>query len=205
MQFAINLGSHGRAYYMWAREVLLSLVSTRMSAVAFHLDYFIYPPVILALLAIAAHSAKPVELLVLSAMGMATWTLAEYFLHRYALHHWPYFSKYHLAHHEAPRSMIGAPTLPTFSFFFLIAFLPIWLVSSMALACGFFAGFLSGYLIFAAVHEAVHHSENQSRPMRYFKRLHAIHHHGNSTKNFGVITDFWDRVFGTYSNEMGKR
>lgn len=100
--------------------------------------------------------------------------------------------------------MIASPTLFTLSFFAASFLLPLWLAIGKGEALASFAGFLIGYLAFAAVHHAVHHSAWQGPLMRYFKRLHAIHHHGNSTRNFGVITDFWDRVFGTYSKEMRK-
>src|ERR1017187_7659446 len=29
------------------------------------------------------------------------------------------------------------------------------------------------------------------------KRRHALHHYCGETNNFGIITDFWDRLFGT--------
>jgi sterol desaturase/sphingolipid hydroxylase (fatty acid hydroxylase superfamily) len=98
--------------------------------------------------------------------------------------------------------MIASPTIFSLAFFFVTAYLPIWLIWDRYVALGWFAGFLAGYVMFGAVHEAVHHSQNQSAIMRYFKRLHAIHHHGNSDRNFGVITGFWDHVFGTYENKL---
>ena len=202
MSYAPLHNSHMRAWLSWGREILLSLVTTRMSPVAFHLDYFLYPPIILALLIAAANHLRVVDVLALFMLGLAAWTLAEYLLHRYALHHWPYFSKFHLAHHVEPRAKIGAPTVFTLSFFFMISFLPVLALSTKGAACAYYAGFLTGYIFFAAVHETVHHSENRSRLMRYFKMLHAIHHHGSSDKNFGVTTSFWDHVFGTYANDI---
>ena len=202
MPYFPSNNSQTRAWLRWGREVLLSLVTTRMSAVAFHLDYFLYPPIILAFLIAAASNLPVLDVVAFSMLGLAAWTLAEYLLHRYALHHWPYFSKFHLAHHVEPRAKIGAPTVFTLSFFFMISFLPVLALSTKGAACAYYAGFLAGYIFFAAVHETVHHSENQSRLMRYFKMLHAIHHHGSSDKNFGVTTSFWDHVFGTYASDI---
>jgi sterol desaturase/sphingolipid hydroxylase (fatty acid hydroxylase superfamily) len=184
------------------REALLSLVSTRMSRVAFHLDYFAYPPVIVLCLAVGLTISSVLLVTATFAAGLAAWTLAEYLLHRFALHHWPYISKFHQAHHDEPRAKIGAPTLFTLLFFFGVAFVPIWALVNAIIASAFFAGFLMGYIAFAAVHEAVHHSQSQNLLMRYFKKLHAIHHHGDSSKNFGVITSFWDHVFGTYAGTI---
>jgi sterol desaturase/sphingolipid hydroxylase (fatty acid hydroxylase superfamily) len=194
-----------RLHLNWVKEAFLGLFSTRMSKAAFHLDYFVFPPVILACVLAAESKVSALAILPLMLAGFAAWTLAEYLLHRYALHHWPYFTTAHLAHHDKPRAMIAAPTLFTLAFFAATFLLPMWLVFGRGIACASFAGFLLGYLAFAGIHHAVHHSEWQGPMMRYFKRLHAIHHHGDSDKNFGVITDFWDRVFGTSSAGMRRR
>jgi sterol desaturase/sphingolipid hydroxylase (fatty acid hydroxylase superfamily) len=198
MLFATLQRAEVRAWLGWLKEVMLGLVTTRMSAVAFHLDYFLYPPAILASLLVAVRGLRAVEIVALALAGFAVWTLAEYLLHRFVLHHWPYFSKFHQAHHDEPRAMIGSPTLFTLLLFFAATFVPTWLAFGSAVAGATFAGFLIGYLCFAGIHEIVHHSESQNRLMRYFKKLHAIHHHGDTSKNFGVITSFWDHVFGTY-------
>jgi len=188
-----------------AKEVCLGLVSTRMSRIAFHLDYFVYPIIIAACLTLAIRSATLSMVAADLMIGLAVWTLAEYLLHRYVLHHWPYFSVAHKAHHDEPRAMIATPTLFTLLVFVTLAYLPAWAMIDRSTASAFFSGFLLGYVCFGAVHEAVHHSASQNRVMRCYKKLHAIHHHGNSTKNFGVITSFWDRVFGTYSDSISKR
>jgi sterol desaturase/sphingolipid hydroxylase (fatty acid hydroxylase superfamily) len=187
------------------REATLGLVSVRMSKVAFHLDYVVFPPIALwlqwkATLALGWQVATAMFL-----SGLVGWTFAEYVLHRYALHHWPYFSAQHMAHHREPRAMIGAPTLFSVGFFTLAAFLPAWLLLGRDLAFGWYAGFLVGYVAFCAVHQMVHHSSSNSAALRYFKRLHALHHHGDSNRNFGVITSFWDHVFGTYEQVPRRR
>ncbi len=205
MLFATLQSAEAHARWVFVKEVLLSLVTTRMSTVAFHLDYFLYPPVLLVFLGAALRGQSIFAAALLFILGLAVWTLAEYFLHRYALHHLPYFSKFHQAHHEEPHAMIGAPTLFTLLFFFVTTFVPIWFFLNASIACAVFAGFLAGYVCFGAVHQAVHHSKSQSRLMRYFKKLHAIHHHGNSSKNFGVTTNFWDHVFGTHATTLKRQ
>ena len=179
------------------REASLGLVSVRMSKVAFHLDYVVFPPVIAGCVYFALGKLSLLAITILFIIGFATWTFAEYLLHRFVLHGWPYFAKYHRAHHDDPRAMIASPTLFTLGVFASLAFLPAALFLGLWTALPWFAGFLSGYMAFAAVHEIVHHSENQGRVLRYFKRLHARHHHGTEDRNFGVLTGFWDRVFGT--------
>lgn len=183
----------------WMKEAVLGLFSPRMSVVAFHLDYFVFPPVIIFCLAASIRLLNATLIAILFFGGLAVWTLAEYLLHRFVLHHWPYFSGHHKAHHHSPRAMIAAPTLFTMAFFAAGFCLPLWLLFGEAIALSSFAGFLTGYVAFGAVHQAVHHAEGQGSLLRHFKRLHAIHHHGSSDQNFGVLTSFWDRVFGTYS------
>ena len=189
----------------WMKEAVLGLFSPRMSVVAFHLDYFIFPPVIIFCLAASIRLLNATFIAVLFFGGLVAWSLAEYLLHRFVLHHWPYFSGHHKAHHDSPRSMIGAPTLFTLAFFAAVFCLPLWLLDGEAIALSSFAGFLTGYVAYGAIHHAVHHAEGQGLLLRHFKRLHAIHHHGSCDRNFGVLTSFWDRVFGTYSGRVTRR
>ncbi len=187
------------------REAALGLVSVRMSKVAFHLDYVTYPPVIVLCLWLG-HGQVAIWLsAILFVIGLAAWTLAEYLLHRFVLHGWPYFAKFHQAHHDEPRALIASPTLFSMGIFTVIAYLPAALLIGPWLALPWFAGFLSGYVAFGAVHESVHHTEGQSPLIRHFKLLHARHHHGSDNYNYGVLTGFWDRVFGTYARAKRKR
>ena len=187
------------------REAALGLVSVRMSKVAFHLDYVTYPPLILFCLWFGHWQVTVWLSTLLFAFGLFLWTLAEYLLHRFVLHAWPYFAKFHQAHHDEPRAMIAAPTIFSMGIFGAIAYLPAALVLSPWVALPWFAGFLSGYVAFGAIHEIVHHAEGQGPMLRHFKLLHARHHHGKSGRNFGVLTSFWDRVFGTYEDPRRKR
>ena len=185
------------------REAGLGLVSVRMSKVAFHLDYVVFPPVIIGCLYLGLGKFSLIATAPLFILGLVIWTLAEYLLHRFVLHSWPYFARYHQAHHDDPRALIGSPTLFSLAIFASIVLLPAALLLGLWPALPCFAGFLSGYIAFAGVHEIVHHSQSQNAVLRHFKRLHARHHHGTEALNFGVLTSFWDRVFGTY--EMPRR
>ena len=79
-----------RAKIMVAREILLGLVSVRMSPIAFHLDYYVFPPVILGCLCLAWRQMNWPVILACYVSGLVGWTLAEYLLHRFALHGWSY-------------------------------------------------------------------------------------------------------------------
>ena len=180
------------------REVGLGLVSVRMSKIAFHLDFVAYPPVIVICLYMAQRKVSIAAIVFLFIFGLVIWSLAEYLLHRFVLHGWPFFAKYHQAHHDDPSALIASPTLFSLGVFASIGLLPATLLLGLWPALPCFAGFLVGYIAFAAVHEIVHHSQSQNALVRHFKLFHARHHHATQARNFGVLTSFWDRVFGTY-------
>jgi sterol desaturase/sphingolipid hydroxylase (fatty acid hydroxylase superfamily) len=189
---------------VWQRiyQTVLSLFSFKMTRFTFFLDFYVYPVVILFCLALASLYAGTIQIILLAALGLAIWTFAEYLLHRFVLHHWPYFVDMHQAHHDEAQEMIGAPTIFSLAFFYVTIYLPLLLAFGMGNALPIFSGFIAGYLAFDAVHYSVHHLQGQNRVLRFWKKLHAIHHHGNADTNYGVLTDFWDRVFGTYSATM---
>jgi len=55
-----------------------------------------------------------------------------------------------------------------------------------------------GYLCYVTVHHLNHHANPRHDTYLYWaKRRHALHHYCGETNNFGIITDFWDRLFGT--------
>ena len=192
----------GKQVWQRSRQVVISLFSFKMTPFTFFLDFYVFPVVIALCLATAYLYTSLLQIMALTLAGLAIWTFAEYLLHRYVLHHWPYFKDMHQAHHDETQEMIGAPTIFTLLFFYAVVYVPLWLAFGTGNALPLFSGFIAGYLAFDGVHYAVHHFNGQNRMLRSWKKMHAIHHHGNSDTNFGVLTDFWDRVFGTYSPAM---
>jgi len=182
-----------------------ALISPKMSRQLFFLDFYIYPAIVLFCLGFAAFSTPLLQIIAELAVGLALWTLAEYLLHRFVLHAWPYFADIHQAHHDETLEMIGTPTIFSVLFFYVAVYLPFWWAFGPSIALPSFAGFVSGYLAFAAVHFSVHHLDGNSKLLRTWKKMHAIHHHSIPGHNYGVLTDFWDRVFGTYSSTMKRR
>ena len=188
----------------WQRvyQFVLSLFSSKMTPFTFFLDFYVYPVVIAFCLSLAFLYTNLIHIAALAIVGLAVWTFAEYLLHRFVLHHWPYFKDQHQAHHDETREMIGTPTIFSLLVFYVLIYLPLWLGFGSGYALPLFAGFIAGYLAFDGVHYAVHHMQGQGRLLRAWKKIHAIHHHGDADHNYGVLTDFWDRVFGTYSATM---
>jgi sterol desaturase/sphingolipid hydroxylase (fatty acid hydroxylase superfamily) len=63
------------------------------------------------------------------------------------------------------------------------------------------AGWLLGYALYEALHWLFHSGVSGLRRMRPIRRLweaHTVHHLQQLSANYGFITVFWDRRFGTY-------
>ncbi len=167
--------------------------------------YSIYIPIIIAMLyyGIAYRQLSIGRCLLLFAGGILTWTLFEYFIHRYLFHfvaESPRAQKLvytlHGIHHEYPRDrerlfMPPIPSLVVATIFFT-AFKLIFGWGVFA----FFPGFLVGYLVYGSMHYAIH----AFAPPRFMKALwrnHHLHHYKYHDKGFGVSSILWDVVFGT--------
>jgi sterol desaturase/sphingolipid hydroxylase (fatty acid hydroxylase superfamily) len=158
-------------------------------------------PLLAGILSIVAltHFTRPaiVEWCLLVMMGGALWTLAEYFMHRVIYHRVPIFQKYHEAHHIDPRAYVGAPPMVGTTVVFLVSFVPLVAFSAVS-ANAVSVGMLLGYTTYMIVHHACHFWTPKPGGYLYRVRLrHAVHHYRDDNGNFGVITSFWDRAFGT--------
>ncbi len=129
-------------------------------------------------------------------VGAAFWTFAEYWIHRTLYHHAPLLSPLHDAHHRAPNAFIGVPSFISSGFVILVCYVPLMFFSPLA-ADGFTSGVLIGYAGYMVVHHATHHWTIQPGDWLYNSRLRHLAHHYHDHANFGVVTGFWDRVFGT--------
>ena len=138
--------------------------------------------------------------------GIVTWTLAEYWIHR-----WVYHVKTenktllkiqhmgHGIHHQYPKdptrlAMPPVPALVLISVFFGI----FWLIMS-DYAFIFFPGFLFGYVLYISLHYLQHlFKPPKFAPLNRLWKWHALHHYKYpESKAYGVTTNLWDVVFGT--------
>ena len=176
------------------------LIGPQWSRRLFFLDFLVFPLAIFFCLAAAIDneaSVSPAILALLFAIGWIAWTLTEYLMHRFVFHHFPVFTAMHLAHHDEPHALIGTPTFVTLAAFAALVFWPVHVFAGLEEASALSAGMMSGYLAYVGVHYFVHNVGSRGLPwLKRLIRLHAIHHH-DIHHNFGVTTDFWDRVFGT--------
>jgi len=111
------------------------------------------------------------------------WTLAEYITHRFVLH--AIASVQHGVHHAHPQDGIDK------------IFWQIWLafaVVYLTTGAPLLAGVLVAYAWYLSVHYGAHHNPS-ILPASLLK--HHLDHHKFASRNYGVTTKLWDRVFGT--------
>lgn len=176
----------------------------QLNAIAYYADFFLAG---LAIVALAAIGIQPtladgdltglVVWAVMLPAGLVAWTLAEYWVHRVLYHEVPVFRELHDRHHAEPDAFIGGPPVVMIATIFALAFLPLVFVHVQA-AQAFTTGVLTGYMAYMLVHHAVHHWAPEPGSWLYgLRRHHALHHHHSEEGNFGIVTAFWDRIFGT--------
>ncbi|KAL6732664.1 hypothetical protein Aduo_003403 [Ancylostoma duodenale] len=141
-------------------------------------------------------------------VGVLSWTLVEYVLHRWVFHWKPNPESpsqiilhflLHGLHHKTPMDgdrlvFPPAPALIIVAFFYAIYsnVLP-WHIF-----CAFGSGKLFGYIGYDMIHYYLHHG--CPRPltnMHYRKVYHHNHHFKDFDAGFGISTSLWDYVFHT--------
>lgn len=140
-------------------------------------------------------------------LGLMAFTLIEYSIHRWLLHN-PNSVLYplHEAHHNHPETP-SAFLFPTS----LVVLMLVWLIFAkgfhLPASAFFIAGVAAGYCYFGTVHHVEHSTRINQLPFRWMKKrwaAHSVHHHFDNN-NFGVITSFWDYVFGTHQKQMKRK
>ncbi len=183
-----------------------ALLSPRLTPFLFFLDFFVYPPIIVASVVWGLYLNQNYHAWFAVSMipfGLLTWTFAEYVIHRFVFHRVPIIQQMHQAHHNETLALIGTPTLLSCVALLFFVLLPLSYLLGTSLALLVFSGFMFGFLSYNFVHYAVHHlSSGGYHFMKKLKWQHNVHHHGSSDFNFGVTTALWDHVFRTYSSKM---
>jgi sterol desaturase/sphingolipid hydroxylase (fatty acid hydroxylase superfamily) len=172
----------------------------RLSKLGYYGDFVVYPVAIAGVATFALWRASPGQFattVTTFVVGLGIWTLVEYILHRYVLHHVPYIKDMHGSHHNDQTALIGTPIWLSLALFVCLVYLPLQLAVP-TLAGGLTAGFMAGYLWYVSVHHLIHHNGlGHSAYADRLKRRHMLHHHFDDEGNFGVTSGFWDRVFAT--------
>ncbi len=139
-------------------------------------------------------------------LGVVTWTLTEYILHRVVFHYVPHgdwqqrvFYIMHGIHHDDPTDATRLVMPPIVSIPLAIFFYSLfWLCMGREAGAIFFSGFVLGYLVYDYTHFFIHHGRPTSQWGKLVRRHHLLHHHAHDGMNFGVSSPFWDHIFGTF-------
>ena len=137
-------------------------------------------------------------------IGAASWTAAEYGLHRFLMHGLRgrgLASAEHLKHHAdvtyfSPASKKVASAAATAT----LAYPATRALAGRRWAGAFTVGLLSMYFGYEVAHRRIHTHPPRSRYGRWARRNHLHHHFGAPTHNFGVTSLVWDKAFGTYDD-----
>ena len=170
--------------------------------VGYYADFIIYGMLVVAFAALISRESRSDQLIWLAAAvaGAASWTLVEYFLHRFVFHRMPLIADLHHAHHVAPRAYVSTPTWASLLILVGVFFVPIWRLVSLNVAFGAISGLITGWLWYGVVHHAIHYRRPRrlTIALRAASHRHLLHHSPYHCGNFGVTTGVWDYLFGTH-------
>ena len=173
----------------------------KMSKIGYFSEFLLFPPLVLVATFLTFRDpGRPplVTWIMVFCAGLAGWTLIEYLLHRLLFHHLPILSRIHEQHHNSPEDLIGTPAWASASIALIAVATPAVAMLGFDLGTAATAGMAAGYLWYVLIHYTTHHWRPPRGSYLYRVRLHhARHHYVSEAGNFGVTTDFWDRVFGT--------
>ncbi|MBX2799350.1 MAG: sterol desaturase family protein [Myxococcales bacterium] len=135
-------------------------------------------------------------------LGLLTWTLLEYGLHRYVFHHGMWgraAAREHTRHHKevswfAPWSSklrLAAAVLTPLA-------LAGWALGGGGTALAYVGGIVGGWLGYELLHRRIHVAAPLNGYGAWARRHHLHHHFGNPATNHGVTSPLWDWVFGTH-------
>ncbi len=149
-------------------------------------------------------SADLLLLLPVFALGFALWTLAEYLLHRFAMHEMGgkgMMSREHLEHHVESGWAIAYTNVLSWIGVGVVGGLiwaPVgWLIGGAAAAVTLSLGWVAGYAFYEYQHAGAHLRGPSGRYSSWLRRHHFHHHFGHPMKNHGVTLPLWDILFGT--------
>lgn len=137
-------------------------------------------------------------------LGIFTWSLIEYVIHRFAFH---FESKseggkrvvyaIHLIHHHYPNDEQRLFQPPLVNILLAVVFLGGGYLILGKNAFIFIPGIINGYILYSFIHYSIHTFKPPFKFLQPLWRHHHLHHHRFHTKAFGVSSPFWDLIFGT--------
>jgi 4-hydroxysphinganine ceramide fatty acyl 2-hydroxylase len=137
-------------------------------------------------------------------VGVLSWTLLEYIIHRYVFHYEPkgrWGKQLHFivhgVHHDYPNDGTRLVMPPSVSIPLAILFWSLFAVTLGRFAPAVSAGFGFGYICYDSIHYAIHHFPMKRGVWLWLKQYHLRHHYHDDHVGYGVSSPLWDYVFRT--------
>ena len=154
-------------------------------------DFFITPPLTLALAVVSLRTTFSAWWVPEFAAGLLAWTAYEYAVHRWVSHGMPVLRHLHWLHHRAQRDYIALHPAIT-----IVLYALLWMTFGLRSSAAAI-GFSTGYVAYAALHTAFHYTRiREHHPLYAARRRHVIHHR-TGDRCYGVTTGVWDALLGT--------
>ena len=166
----------------------------------------LYGPIIdlMLYLSFAQKKLSVLTVFIFFVVGVLTWTLLEYVIHRYVFHYAPktrlgkllHFIM-HGVHHDYPNDATRLVMPPIISVPLAIIFYVVFIFTLGRFAPAALAGFGFGYVCYDSIHYATHHFAMKRGIWRWLKQYHLRHHYQDDHAGYGVSSPLWDYVFKT--------
>lgn len=147
------------------------------------------------------------QFIILFFVGLISWTLSEYILHRFVFH-WEAQSRagkyfvflFHGLHHDDPQdpTRLVMPPVPAILLSGILYCLFSLVIPGKFLQV-FMGYFMIGYLCYDYIHYATHHFSMGSKIGKFLRKYHLQHHYSGEKSKYGVSSPLWDYVFKTIS------
>ena len=167
----------------------------------------LWAPLVLWLIwrSFAVHGLSAAAVFGFAILGLLTWSLTEYLLHRYLFHirpAGPFRARLqfmiHGLHHDDPLDPTRLVLSPVATCIGAVVFYTAFrALLGPAWAEPVFAFFAVGYLLYDYIHYASHRFVLWTRVGSALKRNHMLHHWATPDARWGVSSPLWDYVFGT--------
>lgn len=179
----------------------MGLFTLEHGKAAYRADFALYGAAVMVLAAFVLLDGPREQRLAIAGfalLGLGSWTVIEYVLHRFILHGLQPFRRWHQEHHQRPTALLCTPTILSATLIATLVFLPALMLGGRWRACALTLGVLTGYLAYGITHHATHHWRANNVWLKQRKRWHALHHNGIAQPGYyGVTTAFWDHVFAS--------
>lgn len=218
-----QVGHLGDAYQEWVHQPIVTKETPRFfesdlmeffTRTAWWVIPLVWLPVVYWFVSLSVEMGlHPNEVAAAMAIGISSWTLLEYTLHRFLFHmdtkgYWVNTVHYliHGCHHKHPMDGLRLVFPPAAAFIFAV---PLWglvkLLSSATYAPAVYGGGLLGYVVYDCTHYYLHYGKPLKGVTHQLKRNHMEHHFRIQDKGFGITSNLWDRVFGTLPSKPAKK